>query len=56
VLSKGVKLTLINPMQRVAFAKMRHKTTKNDCSDARLLAQNGENNKDDLVLYKMPDA
>ena len=53
---KGVPLTLINPNQSAAFARMKHKTTKNDRADARLLAQYGQINQSDLPVYQLPDA
>lgn len=50
----GVKVTLITPMQSRAFARLKHRTTKNDRSDARLLAEYGTFNEQDLKLYAPP--
>lgn len=50
----GIKVSLITPMQSRAFAKMKHQTTKNDRSDARLLAEFGSFNAQDLKFYTPP--
>jgi len=47
----GLKISLITPTQSKSFAKMRHKTTKNDQSDARLLAEFGKSNVSQLRFY-----
>lgn len=50
----GVKVSLITPAQSKAFATMKHRTTKNDKSDARLLAEYGAFNAAELRLYTPP--
>lgn len=50
----GLKVSLITPMQSRAFARLKHRTTKNDRSDARLLAEYGVFNYQDLKLYTPP--
>lgn len=50
----GVKVSLITPAQSKAFAAMKHHTTKNDKSDARLLAEYGAFNAAELRLYTPP--
>lgn len=50
----GVKISLITPAQSKAFASMKHRTTKNDKSDARLLAEYGAFNAAELRLYTPP--
>lgn len=50
----GLKVSLITPMQSKSFAQMKHRTTKNDKSDARLLAEYGVFNAHDLRLYTPP--
>lgn len=50
----GLKVSLITPMQSSAFAKMKHHTTKNDKADAKLLAEYGMYNVNDLRLYAPP--
>jgi transposase len=50
----GIPLSLITPSQSKAFAKMKHRTTKNDKHDARLLAEFGSFNAKDLRLYAPP--
>lgn len=50
----GVKVCLITPAQSKAFASMKHLTTKNDKSDARLLAQYGAFNAAHLRFYSPP--
>jgi len=50
----GVKVSLITPAQSKAFATMKHRTTKNDKSDARLLAEYGAFNAAELRLYIPP--
>lgn len=50
----GVKVSLITPAQSKAFATMKHRTTKNDRSDARLLAEYGAFNAAELRLYTPP--
>ncbi len=50
----GVKVSLITPMQSKAFATMKHRTTKNDKSDARLLAEYGAFNAAELRFYAPP--
>jgi transposase len=50
----GVKVSLITPAQSKAFATMKHRTTKNDKSDARLLAEYGAFNATELRLYTPP--
>lgn len=47
----GVMVSLITPAQSKAFAAMKHRTTKNDKSDARLLAEYGAFNAAELRLY-----
>jgi len=49
-----VKVSLITPAQSKAFATMKHRTTKNDKSDARLLAEYGAFNAAELRLYTPP--
>lgn len=49
-----VRLSLITPTQSKAFATMKHRTTKNDKSDACLLAEYGLTNASDLRLYNPP--
>lgn len=51
----GVKVSLITPSQSNAFAKMKHKTTKNDRQDAQLLAEYGEFNAADLRFHEPVD-
>jgi transposase len=50
----GLKVSLLTPMQSKAFAQMKHRTTKNDKSDARLLAEYGFFNARDLRFYSPP--
>lgn len=50
----GLKVSLITPIQSSSFAKMKHRTTKNDKADARLLAEYGTFNANDLRLYVPP--
>lgn len=50
----GLKISLITPMQSKAFATMKHRTTKNDKSDARLLAEYGVFNATELRFYAPP--
>lgn len=50
----GLKVSLITPMQSKAFATMKHRTTKNDKSDARLLAEYGASNAVELRFYAPP--
>lgn len=50
----GVKVSLITPAQSKAFATMKHRTTKNDKSDARLLAEYGAFTAAELRLYAPP--
>lgn len=50
----GLKISLITPAQSKAFAQMRHRTTKNDRSDARLLAEYGVFNLGELRFYSPP--
>lgn len=50
----GVKVSLITPAQSKAFATMKHRTTKNDKSDARLLAEYGAFNAAELRFYEPP--
>jgi transposase len=52
----GLKVSLISPMQSKAFATMRHRTTKNDRADARLLAQYGAANAAELQFFSPPSA
>lgn len=47
----GVKVSLITPAQSKAFATMKHRTTKNDKSDARLLAEYGVFNAGALRFF-----
>jgi transposase len=51
----GIRVSLITPMQSKAFSTMKHRTTKNDRSDARLLAQYGESNFQELRFYNPPN-
>lgn len=51
----GIKVSLITPIQSKAFAAMKHRTTKNDKSDARLLAEYGSFNAKDLRFYQPAD-
>lgn len=44
----------INPTESSSFAKMRNKTTKNDKSDAKLLAEYGTSNASYLKPYSPP--
>jgi transposase len=50
----GLRLSLITPSPSKAFAAMKHRTTKNDRSDARLLAEYGALNAAELPLYEPP--
>ncbi|MBL7780273.1 MAG: IS110 family transposase [Saprospiraceae bacterium] len=50
----GLKVSLITPAQSKAFAAMKHRTTKNDRSDARLLAEYGLFNTSELRFYAPP--
>lgn len=50
----SVKVSLITPIQSNAFAKMKHRTTKNDKLDARLLAEFGTFNALELRFYVSP--
>ena len=50
----GIKVSLITPAQSKAFATMKHRTTKNDKSDARLLAEYGAFNAAELRFYTPP--
>lgn len=50
----GVNVSLITPAQSKAFAAMKHHTTKNDKSDARLLAEYGVFNAAVLRLHTPP--
>jgi transposase len=50
----GVKVSLITPAQSKAFATMKHRTTKNDKSDARLLSEYGAFNAAELRFYTPP--
>lgn len=47
----GVKVSMITPLQSSSFAKMKHRTTKNDKADARLLAEYGAFNAKELRYY-----
>jgi transposase len=47
-------VSLITPAQSKAFATMKHRTTKNDRSDARLLAEYGAFNATELRFYAPP--
>ena len=51
-----IALTLLNPVQSSAFATMKHRTTKNDRSDAKLLAEYGQTNAPNLPIYQLPNA
>jgi transposase len=51
----GVKVSVITPAQSHGFSQTKHRTTKNDKSDARLLAQFGEKYAADLKLFVLPD-
>jgi transposase len=51
----GLKISLITPAQSKAFAQMKHRTTKNDRSDARLLAEYGAFNASELRFYRPPE-
>lgn len=48
------KVSVISPNQSQAFARMKHRTTKNDRADARMLAEFGLFNASDLRLYTLP--
>lgn len=50
----GLQVSLITPAQSKAFAAMKHRTTKNDRSDARLLAEYGVFNAGELRFYAPP--
>lgn len=50
----GLKVSLITPAQSKAFATMKHRTTRNDRSDARLLAEYGAFNASELCFYAPP--
>ncbi len=50
------RLTVITPAQSQAFARLKHRTTKNDRADARMLAEFGAFNAADLPLYTLPPA
>lgn len=50
----GVMSSQINPTESSSFAKMRNKTTKNDKSDAKLLAEYGVTNASYLKPYSPP--
>lgn len=52
----GIKISLITPTQSKAFAMMKHHTTKNDKSDARLLAEYGASNASVLRFYTLPSS
>ncbi len=50
------KVSVISPNQSRAFARLKHRTTKNDRADARLLAEFGLFNASDLRLYTLPQS
>lgn len=50
----SVKVSIITPAQSKSFATMKHRTTKNDKADARLLAEYGALNAAELMFYSPP--